>query len=437
MGTSMCYVSRFWGFLTPHSPLSSKVSIGHDPSLVLRKVFFCAYVIHGCSLYNQQEVDDLNSEQEDNSLLPRTNKTKSNEVPAQDAEGKKQYNCTHPKKDKLKRHFDVMHGKDKKHKCSKCDFGTNSIMKLTRHITIFHEKNKAEANGSGNGSAQNGEESAGDRKQKNKDSVSKKAKLDEDDNGIVCLDDDIVEVEEGQSPAKKAELAAATGGKKPYECSICNTSFAYKSWLKKHTESVHERKKPHNCSFCDKSFYEKSKLKKHIQTVHKGKQLDEDDDGIVCLCSKCDFVTSSIMKLTQHYNILHEKNGAEANGSGNGSAQNGEESAGDQKRKNKIDSVSKRAKLDEDDDDIVCLNDDVVEVEEGQSPAKKAELPAATGGATVAKPVTKEDSELMCMDWSYLETQGAKRRVGPPRVPTTNTEPKPNVNLKQGSDKPT
>merc|ERR1719483_2053790 len=64
-------------------------------------------------------------------------------------------------------------------------------------------KNGAEANGSGNGSVQNGEESAGDRKRKNegeKDSVSKKAKLDdEDDDGIVCLDDDIVEVEEGQS----------------------------------------------------------------------------------------------------------------------------------------------------------------------------------------------------------------------------------------------
>ena len=47
------------------------------------------------------------------------------------------------------------------------------------------------------------------------------------------------------------------------------------------------------------------------------------------------------------------------------------------------------------------------------------------------------NNQLVCMDWSYLETQGAKRRVGPPRVRTTNTEPKPNVNLKQGSDKPT
>ena len=307
---------------------------------------------------------------------------------------------------------------------------------------------------SGNGSAQNGEESDGDWKQKNKDekdSVSKKAKLDEDDNGIVCLNDNIVE--EGQSPAKKAELAAATGGatvakpvtkedskgKKPYECSICNTRFAFESWLIRHTDSVHEGKRPHSCWLCNKGFFDKSKLKKHLQTVHKGIKLDKDDDGINCRCSKCDFVTSSMMKLAEHYNIVHEKNGAEANGSGNGSAQNREESAGDQKQKNKDknDSVSKKAKLDEDNDDIVLLDDDVVEVEEGQGPAKKAELAAATGGATVAKPVTKEDSELLCMDWSYLETEGAKRRVGPPRVRTANTEPEPNVNLKQGSDKPT
>ena len=82
-------------------------------------------------------------------------------------------------------------------------------------------------------------------------------------------------------------------------------------------------------------------------------------------------------------------------------AQNGEESAGDRKRKNEgeKDSVSKKAKLDDEDDDgIVCLDDDIVEVEEGQSPAKKAKLAAATGGATVAKPVTKEDSELVCID---------------------------------------
>ena len=38
-GTSMYYVSRFWGFFDPPPPLSSKVSICHDPPLVLRKLF--------------------------------------------------------------------------------------------------------------------------------------------------------------------------------------------------------------------------------------------------------------------------------------------------------------------------------------------------------------------------------------------------------------
>ena len=130
--------------------------------------------------------------------------------------------------------------------------------------------------------------------------MSKKAKLDEDDDGIVCLDD-VVEVEEGQSPAKEAELAAATGGatvakpvtkegKKPYECSICNKSFPHKSWLKKHIESVHEGKKRHNCSYCHKIFFEKRKLKKHIQTVHKGKNLVEDEKDSVSKKAKLDQV---------------------------------------------------------------------------------------------------------------------------------------------------
>ena len=152
------------------------------------------------------------------------------------------------------------------------------------------------------------------------------------------------------------------------------------------------------------------------------KLVFKEDSELPCKCSKCDFNASSIMELTLHYTLVHEKNEAEANGSGNGPAQNGEGSAGKRKRKNKNekDSVSKKAKLDEADNDIICLDDDIVEVEEGKSPAKKAKLAVATGGATVAKPVTKEDSELVCMDWSYLETQGAKRRVGPPRVGTTS-----------------
>ena len=44
-GTSMYYVSRFLGFFDP-PPLSSKVSICHDPPLVLRKVFLTPPPLH-------------------------------------------------------------------------------------------------------------------------------------------------------------------------------------------------------------------------------------------------------------------------------------------------------------------------------------------------------------------------------------------------------
>ena len=199
--------------------------------------------MHGCSLYNQQEVDDINSKQEDNSLLPRTNNTKSNEVPAEDAEEKKPFNCTHcdkkfSTKSKLRKHLRYHNLKNITYECPICNQIFPKKIDLKRHLEEVHE------------------------------------------------------------------------GK----CPECNTKFSHVYELINHVQLGHEGKKPHNCSYCDKSFYEKIKLKKHLQTVHKGKKLDEDDDGIFYQCPKCDFVTLSIMKLTRHYNINHEKNGAEANG---------------------------------------------------------------------------------------------------------------------------
>ena len=295
--------------------------------------------MHGCSLYNQQEVDDINSKQEDNSLLPRTNNTKSNEVPAEDAEEKKPFNCTHcdkkfSTKSKLRKHLRYHNLKNITYECPICNQIFPKKIDLKRHLEEVHEGKCPECN----------------------TKFSHVYEL-------------INHVQLGHE------------GKKPHNCSLCKKSFAKKSYLKNHTKFVHEGRKPHKCSHCGTSFSKRGKLKRHFDSMH-GKLK----------CSKCNFGSPSIMKLTRHITVVHGKNGAEANGSGNGSSQNGEESAGDRKRKNedKKDSVSKKAKLDEDNDNIVYLDDDVVEVEEGRSPAKEAELAAATGGATVAKPVTKE-----------------------------------------------
>jgi len=78
------------------------------------------------------------------------------------------------------------------------------------------------------------------------------------------------------------------------------------------------------------------------------------------------------------------KNGAEANGS----VKNGEDSNGDRKRKTEGEEEipSKKAKVDEDsDDDIVC-------VEDGPSPVKKAKI------ATTAAEPSKEDDDIVCLE---------------------------------------
>ena len=142
--------------------------------------------------------------------------------------------------------------------------------------------------------------------------------------------------------------------------------------------SVHEKKRPENKATTHQSYDQKTVA----DQVTQPKQVKEQSAQLNRELEK----TGKAIKPLLDTNLT---------------AQNGEESAGDRKRKNEDekDSVSKKAKLDDEDDDgIVCLDDDIVEVEEGQSPAKKAKLAAATGGATVAKPVTKEDSELVCID---------------------------------------
>merc|ERR1712025_246019 len=77
------------------------------------------------------------------------------------------------------------------------------------------------------------------------------------------------------------------------------------------------------------------------------------------------------------------KNGAETNGS----VKNGDDSTGDRKRKTEGEEEipSKKAKVDEDeDDDIIC--------EEDQSPVKKAKL------AVPASEPSKEDEEIVCLE---------------------------------------
>ena len=52
---------------------------------------------------------------------------------------------------------------------------------------------------------------------------------------------------------------------------IC-TSFASKTHLNRHIESVHEGKRPFMCNICDTNFALKCNMKRHISSVHEWKK---------------------------------------------------------------------------------------------------------------------------------------------------------------------
>ena len=58
-------------------------------------------------------------------------------------------------------------------------------------------------------------------------------------------------------------------GKKPYNCSICDSNFSSKGDLRRHIEAVHKEKKPHICIKCDATFALKQTLKTHISLIHE------------------------------------------------------------------------------------------------------------------------------------------------------------------------
>jgi len=54
---------------------------------------------------------------------------------------------------------------------------------------------------------------------------------------------------------------------KPFECSVCNKKFSYKSGLKDHVSLVHDGGGRLQCSYCQMKFMRESQLKIHVR-VH-------------------------------------------------------------------------------------------------------------------------------------------------------------------------
>ncbi len=86
---------------------------------------------------------------------------------------------------------------------------------------------------------------------------------------------------------------------RPFPCTLCNKSFAWKGDRNKHVDAVHRKLKPFSCTFCDKSFTKKGNLNKHVDAVHhKIKQFT---------CSLCDTSFAEKKTLTRHIDVVHCK----------------------------------------------------------------------------------------------------------------------------------
>jgi len=56
---------------------------------------------------------------------------------------------------------------------------------------------------------------------------------------------------------------------KPFKCQICTRGFAMQSYLKSHTQQVHESNRRYQCRYCDKRFVRPCHQKSH-EKVHQG-----------------------------------------------------------------------------------------------------------------------------------------------------------------------
>ena len=85
---------------------------------------------------------------------------------------------------------------------------------------------------------------------------------------------------------------------KLYACKMCNKSFDFHSYLKRHTESAHEGK-VYECKICNKTFSSEQSLKKHTERVHEGKEKN-------WICSICGakFFDKCVMDV--HIKGVHE-----------------------------------------------------------------------------------------------------------------------------------
>ena len=93
-------------------------------------------------------------------------------------------------------------------------------------------------------------------------------------------------------------------GKKPFKCSLCDTSFSLKQTLEKHIASVHEGKKPYKCNICETSYVQRGHLKSHLaSTVHEKNSKSASNSSGKTMHSSCEIKDSLMI----FYKIAREE----------------------------------------------------------------------------------------------------------------------------------
>ena len=103
------------------------------------------------------------------------------------------------------------------------------------------------------------------KKESNDKKVKEKSENIRDEMPILQKFDENDGIEDWQ----KIDMRSVHGGKKSFNCSICNMNLSSKRNLENHVAGVHEGKKPYRCSHCLKSFYGKLVFKNHMESVHE------------------------------------------------------------------------------------------------------------------------------------------------------------------------
>ena len=190
----------------------------------------------------------------------------------------------------LNSHFEKVHLKIKAFKCVRCEKQFGSSRQLNYHMNANHLENK-----------------------------------------IFC-DTCGFETKNRQNLQEHIKAMHSLERKLPVICDICGKSYKNTDLLKSHIKNVHKRK-PLQCTMCDSVV---KNLKSHMTKVHKVAMKGEEwvncdicgkslfGDGTLkdhrhkahfkpeqknrrCTYESCDFITSSVYKLNQHINGIHEK----------------------------------------------------------------------------------------------------------------------------------